>query len=389
MRTKIIAVNLIVLLIVGVCAFALLQMSLGDAKSNPARSRETANRILAAANTKLELDALRTERWLSTLAGEDPTRAVFEAGTTQARADAATEQANRIRAALRGKTAGVAVSLVAFVDAQGLVLGRDGTNLMRGEDVGAAHPSIRAAIAAGQSASDVWSEARSAALMLVSYAPVRSAKGKVQGLIVLGTPLSDNRLEQVGVSTPDYELLLAIRAGDQLDVKAKTGSASGLAALLAQNPTRDAALATLASGSSTTLPGGPPDRVLAAAPLGGYGDGTAAMLVAAVPSRPLPTAGLLWPIAGAVALGLVLVLVGGWLLGNYFSRPIEQIEEGLFAIMNGRTEHRIDVQHAELGGLAFRINSLLNQLMGVPEDAEEGGPSSRNPKPPADFASGI
>lgn len=388
MRTKIIAVNAIVLLIVGICAFALLQMSLGDASSNPARSREVASRTLSAANTKLELDALRTERWLSSLASEEATRAVFEAGTTQARADAATEQANRIRAAARAQAAGVAVSLVAFVDAQGLVLGRDGTNLMRGEDVGAAHPSIKKAIAAGASASDVWSEARSAALMLASYAPVRNPKGQLVGLIVLGSPLSDNRLEQAALTTSDHELLLAIRAGDQLDVKAKTGTASALSSLLSQNPTRDAALAALASGRAATLPGGPDDRVLAAAPLSGYGDGTAAMLVVAVPSKTLPTGGILWPLAGAVALGALLVLVGGWLLGNYFSRPIEQIEEGLFAIMNGRTDHRIDVQHAELGGLAFRINSLLNHLMGVPDDAEDA-PSSRKPTPPADFASGI
>jgi hypothetical protein len=38
---------------------------------------------------------------------------------------------------------------------------------------------------------------------------------------------------------------------------------------------------------------------------------------------------------------------------------------------------RFQIEHAELGGLVFRINSLLNELMGVPEDTtdEEGRPS--------------
>ena len=73
--------------------------------------------------------------------------------------------------------------------------------------------------------------------------------------------------------------------------------------------------------------------------------------------------------------------LGGFLLGNYLSRPIEELEEGLLAILNGKTDLRFEIEHAELGGLVFRLNSLLNQLMGVQEDDtdEEGRPS----RPPA------
>ena len=50
------------------------------------------------------------------------------------------------------------------------------------------------------------------------------------------------------------------------------------------------------------------------------------------------------------------------------------LEEGLLAILNGQTDKRFELDHAELGGLAFRIDQLLNQLMGVEEDTtdEEG-----------------
>jgi hypothetical protein len=47
------------------------------------------------------------------------------------------------------------------------------------------------------------------------------------------------------------------------------------------------------------------------------------------------------------------------------------LEEGLLAILNGQTDKRFELDHAELGGLAFRIDQLLNQLMGVEEDTTD------------------
>src|SRR5262249_23031426 len=86
------------------------------------------------------------------------------------------------------------------------------------------------------------------------------------------------------------------------------------------------------------------------------------------------------PILGVTVLGLVLVIVGGWLLGNYISRPINMLEEGLLAILNGQTDKRFELDHAELGGLAFRIDQLLNQLMGIEEDTtDEEGRVSKAP----------
>jgi hypothetical protein len=80
---------------------------------------------------------------------------------------------------------------------------------------------------------------------------------------------------------------------------------------------------------------------------------------------------------GVTALGLLLVGVGGVLLGNFIQRPVSELEEGLLAIINGKTDLRFQIEHPDLGGLVFRINSLLNALMGVPEDTtdDEGRPS--------------
>jgi hypothetical protein len=65
--------------------------------------------------------------------------------------------------------------------------------------------------------------------------------------------------------------------------------------------------------------------------------------------------------------------VGGVLLGNYISKPISEIEEGLLLIMNGQQDLRFDLEHDELGGLTSRMNSLLNSILGVPEDQEGEG----------------
>jgi hypothetical protein len=74
------------------------------------------------------------------------------------------------------------------------------------------------------------------------------------------------------------------------------------------------------------------------------------------------------------------VVAGAWLLDAYISRPISEIEDGLLAIMNGRTDRRFEIEHAELGGLVFRLNSLLNQLFGVQEDeTDDQGRPSRAP----------
>jgi hypothetical protein len=64
MRWKIIAVNSLIVLLVGVLSYALLRAGLGDLASNPAQLKADAERALGAANTKLELDAVRAERWL-------------------------------------------------------------------------------------------------------------------------------------------------------------------------------------------------------------------------------------------------------------------------------------------------------------------------------------
>ncbi len=393
MRWKIIAVNSVIVLLVGLLSYALVRAALGDLASNPTQLRVDAERALSAANGKLELDAIRTERWLATVANDKASREVFKGGTISARQEEASQYSNRLMFAAQTNPVfdQIPPALIAVTDTNGIALGRNGTNLGRGEDLGAGHPSLKAAITQGVTATDVWADAKTSQLMSVSYAPVRDEKTNVLGLLLVGTPLNDGRLQRTAELTSGRGLILGIPSGNNIDLKAKSTTVSpAILTALSQSPMKEAVLGTVASGHGAFIPGTPSEELITAAPLSGYGDGRRAVLISVNPSTLIESINaLLWPVLAVTALGILLVCLGGFLLGNYLSRPIEELEEGLLTILNGKTDLRFEIEHAEPGGLVFRLNSLLNQLMGVQEDDtdEEGRPS--RPPDASDFSDAL
>lgn len=86
-------------------------------------------------------------------------------------------------------------------------------------------------------------------------------------------------------------------------------------------------------------------------------------------------------IFGLVTLAIISVynvLIANWLLS-----PIEHIEEGLLRIINGDRDHRLEIQHPELGGIIYRVNQLVSELTGAEEETDESGRISRPPPRPA------
>jgi hypothetical protein len=220
---------------------------------------------------------------------------------------------------------------------------------------------------------------------LASYAPVRGDDGSVVGAIVIGTPLNDERLSRTSDLTSGRAIAVSVAAagGKQLEIISKSDQASGDLLNLVQSPiVAEAAAATLGSGGLSVLTQASKDYVVGAAPLEGYGAGNTAAIIAAVPASLVPSmTTLLWPVFAVGGLGILLVIAGGVILGNYISQPIAEMEEGLLQIMNGKTDLRFQLEHEDLGGLIFRINSLLNALMGVPETDEEGRTSAAPQEP--------
>jgi hypothetical protein len=374
MRWKIMIVNSAILIIVGLLSFVLVRVSLEDVLANRTQRRSDAERAVRSANMQFELDSLRLERWLASRAAEEAVSEVFAGGTSQARSETASLQAKRLRdAAMQSPVlSALSIPIVLFVDARGIVIGRNDSSQMRGEDLGRAYPSIVRALSSGQTSSQVWLNRQRSEQLLVSYAPVRGEGGRVLGIVVAGMPLNDERLSLISQATSGQALTVGVASEPSSVEVIAQGTLSGQVALfeaIRQHAVLSRAAASLKAGRAIF---DDDDAVYAAEPLSGY-DSSNVLLVAALSQSLVPSvAGLLWPLFAVTLLGILLVVAGGIFLGNYISEPISQLEEGLLSVINGRTNHRFDIEHPDLGGLVFRLNSLLNALMGVPDIDADG-----------------
>ena len=380
MRWKIIIVNSAILVIVGLLSFVLLEFSLDDVLANRGQRMTDAERALRSANVQLELDGLRLERWLAARAVEDDVSEVYAGGTSQARSENASVQAKRLcdAAAQSPALAALSIPIMLFLDARGVVIGRNDSSQMRGEDLSRQYPSIAQALSTGQASSQVWFSRERSEQLLVSYAPVRGDTGAVVGVVVAGTPLSDERLSHISETTSGRALAVGVVTADtgvELIAEGPVAGQRSIAPALRDRATSARVVGALQSGRSTFEQGG---ALYAVEPLHGYGAGQVVLIAALAQSLVPSVVGLLWPLFAVTALGLLLVFAGGMFLGNYLSEPIAEMEEGLLSVINGRTNLRFDIEHPDLGGLVFRINSLLNAMMGVPELDADG----RTSQPP-------
>jgi hypothetical protein len=379
MRSKIIAVNAGIVIVIALLTYVLLQTSLREVVANPGERKREVAQALRAASAQLALDALRMERWLERIATAESARNVMAMGTPEARSEAATAEANRLRDAAVSEPmfAKMAPSLVLFVDAQGVAVGRNGSALMRGEQVAASYPLLADSLKTGHTGSGLWINKQRQEQMLASFAPVRAENGSVVGAIVVGTPLSDERLTRTSDLTSGQTLIFALVNDKGVNAIADSAASAEDLRSVTDPSVVAAARQAVNAGSIASADAALADRLFGAAPIDGYGK-TEAVLITAIPSSLVGNvSSLLWPVLAIGGLGLVLVIAGGVLLGNYISAPISELEDGLLAIINGQSDLRFQLEHPELGGLVFRINSLLNAMMGVAEDTtdDQGRPS--------------
>lgn len=376
MRAKIAGVFTIVVLLMGALSFALMRATLGDVSN-----RDDAPRAVTAAVANLEVEGLRIERWLSAQAASEAAAEPFFAGTKAARQKTATEVADRINEAAKRSPdlSDAAPSLVVIVDEEGVVLGRNGSALMRGDDLGGRYPQLMEAVREGSTGSDVWFDREHNEQMLASYAPIRDEEDDVVGAMVVGTPFNNGRLERAAGPTRGTMLVAAVPFDDGFVLPAQSGGVSGeLATALKSDATHRAIRQALDAAGVVDVTGLPDGYFGSARRLAGYGDSKRAVIMAITPAQVVgSTTDLLWPALGVILFGIILTLVCAYLLDNYISRPISDLEDGLLAVINGQRDIRFELEHTVLGGLVFRINSLLNELLGVQEDNtdDDGRPS--------------
>src|SRR5262249_47497160 len=157
----------------------------------------------ASGSAKLQLDGLVLERWLAAQANDPHLRDPFNLGTPNARAEAATSLCNHLRdaAAAIPDLGGISPGLVVLVDKNGIVLARNGSVLMRGDDLGSLYPSLKAALAKGTTGSDIWVNRNRNEQLLASYSAIRGTDGQVIGGVAVGTPFNDERLTDASERT--------------------------------------------------------------------------------------------------------------------------------------------------------------------------------------------
>lgn len=363
MRETFIGVFGVVVLVVSVLAFGLMRATLGDVSN-----RGEAARAATAAVAQLQVEGLRVERWLARELTKDSTHEPFEAGSPDARNDKATTVANGLeQTAKQGKDpafASVSPSIVVVFDDKGVVLGRNASNLMRGEKLGERHPEMLETISGGATGSGVWLSKEHNEQLLASYAPIRDAEGKVLGGVAVGTPFNNERLQQTSEATSKLPLFAAVKVASGVEMVATSeGFTEEMRAAV------PSASQALDSNQVVALGGLGEGWDSAGKALGGYGNGHQAVIMAATQTKVIGGfRDLVWPVLGVLLLGLVLTAVAAHLLDNYISQPVSDLEDGLLAVINGQTDLRFELEHKVLGGLVFRINSLLNQLLGVRED---------------------
>lgn len=374
MRLKVIAGNLAVVVLLGLFAYVfvggkLRSELLANIDGRIANDRQLFDRSMRL--SALEFQALVEER-----AGERSLRDVFGGLDQDSRRTRAFEAAEATAAWLadpaRGQRGGPDIAVI--VDEAGAAVARNGArNVLFGKSLTAELPALKQALRTGQPAHDIWRESQENKLLETAIAPIRADSGTILGALVVGYDLSNGVAKREAAllgrdiafitegSLYSSSLDSAPARGD-LQTKLLKGDAETTKRILGStNGVSPVWMSTLGGadfvGVTSRVPLSPSVPVAYAV----LGNRTAQLQIADV----------VGVILIMTVLGAVLVVLYGFVMGNFIMRPIEAIEEGVLAVINGRTDLRLETTSAELGGLAFRINQLLNVLTGTEETTQD------------------
>ncbi|MCB9667410.1 MAG: hypothetical protein H6715_04725 [Myxococcales bacterium] len=388
MRIKIIAGNLAAIVIFGLASYWLVRS-------------EFERRLLADIEGRMGQDQSQLERsWR--LSGIEFTNAVREQADTSrlhsvfsaldetARRTRAYEAADAVASWFQDPARGMPSSpeIVVITDETGRVIARNADrNQMYGMQLDEEIQALRLALRHATPGADVWKRHRTGDLLRTAVAPVLMRGDKrVLGALVVSYDVSD------GVASSEAKLIgrdVAFIAEDRAyssslpprafaDLKSYLfeGGAKDKTAAIFQGKTRTA------TAWRTEL--GPSDYQGVITPPLAFTD--SAPLAAVVLGNRSEAVEKASP-ANIILILMVffaLVVIGyGMAMGSLLLRPVEQIEEGVLAIINGDKDLRLDIASPEFGGLAYRINQLLNVFAGVPESTESHSGTSCPPEPGA------
>ncbi|MCG8557897.1 MAG: hypothetical protein MJD61_21825 [Proteobacteria bacterium] len=382
MRLKIIAGNVAIVVVLGFVGF---QMVRGELRSELNREVDA-----GIANSQVLLDrsfrlsSIELLQRVEERAESKQLRDVFAGLDLNSRRTRAFEAAENVVAFMgdpaRGKWG--APDIAAVVDETGRVVARNGArNLMFGQSLLEAVPALGDVLKDGEPRSDTWMEEREKKVLRTSIAAI-AHKGTRLGALVVGYDLSN------GVAVREATLLggdVAFLAEGRVYSSSLDGS--GVKALndflfsTNKATTQQVMNGELPSSSPWQASLAGQDYVAITAKLPGSISVRMAYVILANRTVRLELVGAANMILYTLVLGVILVAAFGFTVGTSILRPIVAIEEGVLAVINGNTDLRLETDSPELGGLAYRINQLLNVFTGTEEDTEdETGRISHPPK---------
>ena len=374
MRQKIVAGNLAVVVLLGLIAYITVAGQLRSQRSHELEAQLDNDRWLF--DRSLRLSALEFESFVAERAAQRQMTDIFGGLDLDSRRTRAFDAAEATQAWLGDPARGSrgAPDIVAIVDETGHVVARDGArNVMFGKALIPTLPALSTALKTGATRHDVWREDEQNKLLQTAIAPIRADSGTVLGALIVGYDLSN------GLAVHEAKLLgrdvAFIVAGKVYSSSLDGAGARDLRAFLfgPNAPSTQAVLTNpnaaatqqwrinLAGQEYTGIAARVPTSPSVPVAFAVMGNRTQAMQIAHAANVILVMS----------ALGAILVVAYGALIGASLMRPIVEIEDGVLAVINGRTELRLSTDSPELGGLAFRINQLLNVLTGTEEASED------------------
>lgn len=371
MRPKLIGVYSGIVALAALLSFVVARGQIGSIAGSSEPRLRAARAEAQGVAARIEIDAVQLERW-TLQKSQDPRFAeALGRGTADAQGKAARAVCESILNQSRGP--GSQVSLCIVTDATGHIIGRNGSDSARGDDLGVAFPMLSKVVADNAVSSDIWSRKDRGEQHLVAIAPVRDPAGKAVAALSLGIPLTD---EMSGLGeTGEAAVALADRSGQLV---AFGNGSEALKEKLRAVPPADVKVAAGAAARDV-------DGIAVAAQSFHLLEGASGFSVIAASQGPdlSSLAGLPLTLLGIGLLGILMVVAASAAFGSYIEKPVRELEEGLLAVMNGQTDKRFNLRHDELGGLGYRIDQLLNAMMGIQEDTTDEDGRVVYSRPPA------
>jgi hypothetical protein len=371
MRLKLIAGNLVIVLLVGLGSYLAVRTQLRTELVRELEESIDDDSELFARSWRA--DGARLADWVAERSGSKSVKHVFTASGEAKRRRRAFEAAQDVSQWFQDPARGrhERPHIVAITDETGRVLARDiDPNRMFGEPLLGKVHIVRSVLNRGNVGYGVWQHDDK--LLQVGAAPVRNEEGGIVGALLVGYDLSNGYAKREAKLT-GHELLFITTEGvystsTSVDVRDALQDALYTAPLDVKT---SAALGGNATRPwSAKLRGDPYVGVTAALPMSrgvqaGY-------VILAHQEKHTKLASLANMILWLTLLGLLGVVIYGYLVGNNIMDPIEQMEDDILAVINGRNDVRLEVDSPELGGLSYRINQLINLYTGVAEEDDEG-----------------